>query len=50
MAITMDGVELGVQITEKAAEKIRYFAEKEGVLDDNVGACASPLRAAGAPA
>ncbi|MYC29985.1 MAG: iron-sulfur cluster assembly accessory protein [Chloroflexi bacterium] len=33
MAITMDGVELGVQITEKAAEKIKYFAEKEGVLD-----------------
>lgn len=36
MAITMDGVELGVAITEKAAEKIRYFAEKEGITD-NVG-------------
>ena len=36
MAITMDGVELGVQITEKAAEKIKYFAEKEGIAD-NVG-------------
>ena len=33
MAITMDGVELGVKITEKAAEKIKYFAEKEGVLE-----------------
>ena len=31
MAITMDGVELGVAITEKAAEKIKYFAEKEGI-------------------
>jgi hypothetical protein len=29
MSITMDGVELGVQITEKAAEKIKYFATKE---------------------
>ena len=36
MAITMDGVELGVAITEKAAEKIKYFAEKEGI-SDNVG-------------
>ena len=36
MAITMDGVELGVQITEKAAEKIKYFAEKEGIMQ-NVG-------------
>ena len=36
MAITMDGVELGVAITEKAAEKIKYFAEKEGIAD-NVG-------------
>ena len=36
MAITMDGVELGVQITEKAAEKIKYFAEKEGIMA-NVG-------------
>ena len=36
MAITMDGVELGVAITEKAAEKIKYFAEKEGI-SENVG-------------
>ncbi len=36
MAITMNGVELGVEITEKAAEKIKYFAEKDGITD-NVG-------------
>lgn len=36
MAITMDGVELGVAITEKAAEKIRYFAAKEGI-NEGVG-------------
>lgn len=36
MAITMDGVELGVSISEKAAEKIKYFASKEG-LTDNIG-------------
>ncbi len=36
MAITMDGVELGVTISEKAADKIRYFASKDG-LGDNVG-------------
>jgi iron-sulfur cluster assembly protein len=36
MAITMDGVELGVSITEKAAEKIKYFASKEGITE-NVG-------------
>ena len=36
MAITMDGVELGVTISEKAAEKIRYFASKEG-LEGDVG-------------
>ncbi len=30
MPITRDGVELTVEITEKAAQKIRYFAEKEG--------------------
>jgi iron-sulfur cluster assembly protein len=36
MAISMDGVQLGVQITEKAAAKIKYFAEKDGVTD-NVG-------------
>ena len=33
MSITMDGVELGVEITEKAAEKIKYFATKDGVSD-----------------
>ena len=36
MAITQDGVELGVQISEKAAEKIKYFAEKDGITG-NVG-------------
>jgi iron-sulfur cluster assembly protein len=36
MSITMDGVELGVKISEKAAEKIKYFAEKEG-MKNNVG-------------
>ena len=36
MSITMDGGELGVKISEKAAEKIKYFAEKEG-MKDNVG-------------
>jgi iron-sulfur cluster assembly protein len=36
MAITMDGVELGVKITEKAAEKIKYFAAKDGITE-NVG-------------
>jgi len=36
MAVTMDGVELGVKITEKAAEKIKYFAAKDGVTG-NVG-------------
>jgi len=34
MAITMDGVELGVTISEKAAEKIKYFASKEGLTGD----------------
>ena len=34
MAITMDGVELGVTISEKAADKIRYFASKDGLGDD----------------
>ena len=34
MAITMDGVELGVQITQKAAEKIKYFAAKDGLTGD----------------
>ena len=36
MAVTMDGVELGVKITEKAAEKIKYFAAKDGITE-NVG-------------
>ena len=36
MPITMDGVELGVAITEKAAEKIKYFAAKDGITE-NVG-------------
>ena len=34
MSITMDGVELGVEITEKAAEKIKYFATKDGVSNN----------------
>lgn len=36
MPITQNGVELTVEISEKAAEKIKYFAEKEGITD-NVG-------------
>jgi iron-sulfur cluster assembly protein len=32
----MDGVELGVAISEKAAEKIKYFAAKEG-FTENIG-------------
>jgi len=36
MAVTMDGAELGVKITEKAAEKIKYFAARDGVTE-NVG-------------
>ena len=36
MPITRDGVELTVEITERAADKIRYFAEKEG-QEDAVG-------------
>ena len=36
MPITQNGVELTVEISEKAAEKIRYFADKEGIID-NVG-------------
>ena len=34
MAITQDGVELGVTISEKAAEKVKYFAQKDGLADD----------------
>ena len=36
MAITQNGVELGVAISEKAAEKIKYFANKDG-LEGDVG-------------
>ena len=36
MAITMDGVELGVSISELAATKIKYFAEKQGIKE-NIG-------------
>ena len=36
MAITMDGVELGVSISELAATKIKYFADKQGI-EENVG-------------
>ena len=36
MPITREGVELTVEISEKAAEKIKYFAEKDGT-EDNVG-------------
>ncbi len=36
MPITQNGVELTVEISEKAAEKIKYFADKEGI-EDNVG-------------
>ena len=34
MAITQDGVELTVAISEKAAEKIKYFALKAGITGD----------------
>ena len=36
MAITMEGVELGVAVSELAAEKIKYFAAKQGI-HENVG-------------
>ena len=36
MAITQDGVGLTVAISEKAAEKIKYFANKDG-MTENVG-------------
>lgn len=36
MPITRDGVELSVEITEKAADKIKYFAIKDG-LEGEVG-------------
>ena len=34
MAITQGGVELGVTISELAAEKIKYFAQKDGIQSD----------------
>ena len=34
MAITQNGVELGVSISELAATKIKYFAEKQGITGD----------------
>ncbi len=36
MPITQNGVELTVAISEKAADKIKYFAEKDGI-EENVG-------------
>ncbi len=33
MAITQNGLELTVAITEKAAEKIKYFAAKDGMTE-----------------
>ena len=36
MAITQDGKTPTVAISEKAAEKIKYFAQKDGITD-NVG-------------
>ena len=36
MPITQNGVELTVAISEKAAEKIKYFAKKDGI-QENVG-------------
>ena len=33
MSITMDGVVLGVASSEKAAEKIKYFAAKNGITE-----------------
>ena len=34
MPITQNGVELSVEISAKAAEKIKYFADKEGIMGD----------------
>lgn len=36
MPITQNGVELTVAISEKAADKIKYFAQKDGIKE-NVG-------------
>ena len=37
MPITQDGVELTVAISEKAAGKIKYFAEKDGIHEKSPG-------------
>ena len=36
MPVTQNGIQLTVAISEKAAEKIKYFAEKDGIKE-NVG-------------
>ena len=36
MPVTQNGIALTVAISEKAAEKIKYFAQKDGI-EDNVG-------------
>ena len=36
MPITQNGMELTVAISEKAADKIKYFAQKDGI-EENVG-------------
>ena len=36
MPVTQNGIQLTVAISEKAAEKIKYFAEKDGI-EENVG-------------
>ena len=36
MPVTQNGMQLTVAISEKAAEKIKYFAKKDGI-DENVG-------------
>ena len=36
MPVTQNGVQLTVAISEKAAEKIKYFAQKDGI-EENVG-------------
>ena len=36
MPVTQNGMALTVAISEKAAEKIKYFAKKDGI-DENVG-------------
>ena len=34
MPVTQKGVQLTVAISERAAEKIKYFAEKDGISED----------------